>query len=45
MNKEESQEDEIDLIVLINGFLGFVLSCGFVLVKDPLKNILKEISA
>jgi len=33
------------LIVLIYGFLGFVLSCGFVLVKNPLKNILKEIKA
>ena len=33
------------LIVLIYGFIGFVLSCGFVLLKNPLKNILKEIKA
>ena len=33
------------LIVLIYGFLGFVLSCGLVLAKTPLTNILKEISA
>ena len=32
-------------IILIYGLLGFVLSCGVVLVKNPLKNILKEISA
>jgi len=33
------------LIVLIWGFIGFVLSCGFVLIKGPLLNIVKEISA
>jgi hypothetical protein len=33
------------LIVLIYTFLGFVLGCGFVLTKDPLSQILKEIRA
>jgi len=32
-------------IVLIYGFLGFVLSCGFVLLKSPFRNVFKEISA
>jgi LPS O-antigen subunit length determinant protein (WzzB/FepE family) len=31
------------LMVLIYTFLGFVLGCGFVLTKDPLSQILKEI--
>ena len=33
------------LMVLIFTFLGFVLGCGFVLTKDPLSQILKEIRA
>ena len=33
------------LMVLIYTFLGFVLGCGFVLTKDPLSQILKEIRA
>ena len=33
------------LMVLIYTFLGFVLSCGFVLTKRPLSQIFKEIRA
>ncbi|WOC39788.1 GNVR domain-containing protein [Polaribacter sp. HL-MS24] len=33
------------LILVVYLFLGFVLSIGYVLVKEPLQNILKEIRA
>ena len=32
------------LIVLIYGFIGLVLSCGFILIKTPLSDIIKELN-
>ena len=32
-------------IVIIFGLLGFVLSCGYVLVKEPANDILKSIKS
>ena len=33
------------LMVIIYGFIGFIVSCGFVLIKEPFLNILKEVNA
>ena len=33
------------LMVIIYGFIGFIVSCGFILIKEPVLNILKEINA
>jgi hypothetical protein len=32
-------------MVIIYGFIGFIVSCGFILIKEPVLNILKEINA
>ena len=33
------------LMVITYGFIGFIVSCGFVLIKKPFLNVLKEINA
>ena len=33
------------LMVIIYGFIGFIVSCGFFLIKEPVLNVLKEINA
>ena len=33
------------LMVMVYGFIGFIVSCGFILIKEPVLNILKEINA